>query len=819
MTRRLRPFGTAVILSAALLLAACDSAEERAEGHYQSGLELVAAGDVDRALVEFRNVFNLDPLHRDARMTYAGLILDQGQFREAYGQYLVVVEQYPEDFDARIVLAEMAIRLSDWDEVERHGERAVQLNREDPRSQMVNLVLRYREAAEDGDNSLRREIANNMRAIVDQLEDRRLARQVIIDSLLRDSEFRGALEEIDVALAEGGDDPDLYRFRLTILNELNDDVAFEAQLEELVRIYPDDEIYANSLIAWYGSRGDIESAEQFMRDRVTNATGDGIQERVNLIAYLRANSSDEAALAELETYIEQGLNPDLFRSIRAGIDFDAGNRTEALAVLEGIVDAAEPSEQTRRIKINLARLLMAEGNQVGARQRVEEVLAEDSSQVAALKMKAAWLVEDDRADEAIVTLRTALDQAPRDPEIMTLLARAHLRNGNRGLAGEMLALAVEASSSGVRESIAYATFLTGGGNDATAESVLVDALRASPGNEDLLTQLGQLYTRSGDWSRSEQVENTLRRLETDTAARAADGLRVARLRGQQRGDEAIDFLRGLATQDGENAAAEVAVVRAHIASRDYEAAETFIDAALDENPDRRLIRYLKAVVLNATDRSAGAREIYRELLDEAPRDEVVWRALYVSHLRDGNIDDARGVLEEGLEIIPEAPNLRWALAGEYEREGNIAGAIEIYEALYDRNPNSPVIANNLASLIATYREDADEIERAYAIARRLRGIAIPAFQDTYGWISFRRGDLEAALEHLEPAAAGLPQDPIVQYHLAAALAASERHAEALEKFREALAIAGPADTRPQFETARSEIARIESILAEAVEND
>ena len=57
----------AVLLSFGLL-SACDSAEERAEEHYQKGLALIEEGEVDRALVEFRNVFKLDGYHEGARL-------------------------------------------------------------------------------------------------------------------------------------------------------------------------------------------------------------------------------------------------------------------------------------------------------------------------------------------------------------------------------------------------------------------------------------------------------------------------------------------------------------------------------------------------------------------------------------------------------------------------------------------------------------------------------------------------------------------------------------------------------------------------------
>ena len=78
------------------LLAACDSSEQRAEKYYQSGLEYLEKGDVDRALVEFRNVFKLNGRHREARLAYARAEMKRGNLREAYGQYLRIAEQAPQ---------------------------------------------------------------------------------------------------------------------------------------------------------------------------------------------------------------------------------------------------------------------------------------------------------------------------------------------------------------------------------------------------------------------------------------------------------------------------------------------------------------------------------------------------------------------------------------------------------------------------------------------------------------------------------------------------------------------------------------------------
>ena len=89
-----------IVFLVAFSLAACESSEERAEAYYQSALELLEAGDTARAIVELRNVFQLNESHRDARRLMADIFLQQNNLPDAYGQYLRLVEQYPEEVEA-----------------------------------------------------------------------------------------------------------------------------------------------------------------------------------------------------------------------------------------------------------------------------------------------------------------------------------------------------------------------------------------------------------------------------------------------------------------------------------------------------------------------------------------------------------------------------------------------------------------------------------------------------------------------------------------------------------------------------------------------
>ena len=97
----------------ALALAACDTAEERAEAH-TSAAGAARRGRPDRAMVEFRNVFRLNGDHGAARLAYAGLLRDRGEIGEAYGQDPRLVEQDPGDVAGHRGLAELALEIQDF---------------------------------------------------------------------------------------------------------------------------------------------------------------------------------------------------------------------------------------------------------------------------------------------------------------------------------------------------------------------------------------------------------------------------------------------------------------------------------------------------------------------------------------------------------------------------------------------------------------------------------------------------------------------------------------------------------------------------------
>ena len=253
-------------LIVALGLAGCQSSEERAEEHYQNALILIEQGDFDRAGVEFRNVFQNNGQHRDARARYAQLLRDTGDMQGSYSQYLRLAEQYPDDAPARISLAQMAIDGQSWEEARRHGERAIELAPDDPAVPVIALNLAYSAAIEAEDEPTRRQVADEARALLQDDPDNLLVRRILVNSALRDGDLDIALAEVDATLAIDPDNRQLFNTKLAILAQFERVDEVEALLRDMIARFPEDAELPGTLLRFLVARGETDAARAVLQE-------------------------------------------------------------------------------------------------------------------------------------------------------------------------------------------------------------------------------------------------------------------------------------------------------------------------------------------------------------------------------------------------------------------------------------------------------------------------------------------------------------------------------------------------------------------------
>lgn len=796
----------ALVLGSMLVLAGCESSEERAARHFASALSLIEAGDEARALIELRNVFRFDGTHEQARRTYAELLLAQGDVVEATRNYLRLIEQYPNLVDVRQYLAEYAIGINDWDEVRRHGTIALELAPQDPRSQAIGLAMQYRDAVNDRSDAARADVFAKARQMLATQPENIILYRIVIDQLVTGADAQAARPYIETALTLDPGDLRLHTMMLRLIQQSGPEQAVTAQLEAMIARFPENASLQQDLLRWHVGRGDLDAAEAFVRAQAGAVDGP-TPGHLAVVEVLRQIRGREAARAELERLIAGNADTpqgDTYRAFRAVMDFEDGRQSEAIATMEALLEGAEPSGQTRDLQANLARMYNATGQQPRARALVDTILSQDSTHVDALLARAGWAIQDGRIRAAIVDLRAAQSQAPRNPRVMNMLALAFERDGNIELATEQLAMALDASGRAAPEAIRYIRFLRDQGRNAAAERVLADARVANPGNVELVVMQAEMLLENGRWSEAGAIATALRETGEDTLVQIAQQIQASVLLGQNRVDEGLSLLEAMADPREGDIRSVATVISAQLRAGRPEAARGYLEGLIAENPQALPLLLLRANMEAVLGNVAAAEADFRAVLAAEPAADNAARLLFGLLRGDGRLTEARAVLQAGLAAAPDSLAMLWLMAQDLEVSGEYDEAIAIYERIYALEPDNIVTANNLASMLTTYREDPASLERAQTLVERLRGSDIPAFQDTYGWIAYRRGDLETAVDYLERASNGLPLDPLVQFHLGMVYADLNRPAEARAQLERALEL-GEGRNLPQLERARARL--------------
>ena len=114
------------------------------------------------------------------------------------------------------------------------------------------------------------------------------------------------------------------------------------------------------------------------------------------------------------------------------------------------------------------------------------------------------------------------------------------------------------------------------------------------------------------------------------------------------------------------------------------------------------------------------------------------------------------------------------------------------ETLHSEDPGNPEISNSLGYFLAEKNQDlglAEDLVKAALATEPNNG----AYLDSLGWVYFRLGRLDDALDYLIRAVNVLPDDPVILEHLAVVLRDLGQTEEARDMFRRAQAVGGDAE--------------------------
>jgi tetratricopeptide (TPR) repeat protein len=210
-------------------------------------------------------------------------------------------------------------------------------------------------------------------------------------------------------------------------------------------------------------------------------------------------------------------------------------------------------------------------------------------------------------------------------------------------------------------------------------------------------------------------------------------------------------------------------------------------------PDEAMGYYLAGRVIGI-DNPDEAENAYEKAIALNPQWQQPQNALATLYLQQNQKDKAIERLQTDIHNNPNNIGLYLTLAQIYLADEESDLAMDVYRQTLQQHPNLWPALNNLAFLQSEYAKGNEDLEMARDIAQKAlaQQPQNPVVLDTLGWIHYRLGNIGEALALLEQAVEKLPTDKaVINYHLAAALHAAGRNAEARVLLEKALSSGEP----------------------------
>jgi tetratricopeptide (TPR) repeat protein len=779
-----RPYRTiqSIFLAALFVLqaAGCSSPEERAKNYYQHGLKLLSDHDQAKAALEFRNAVKFKRDLIEAWKALAEIDETSRNWPALLAEMRAIVELKPNDVSARLKLGKILLLAGSTQEALRLANTGIEIDNRNPDLHALKAAVAFKlnnqiEATREAQAAIELDPTN-----VDAL-------MVLAVDRLGRGDAKGALSLLQEPFLAHGKEPEnniaFELLKIKLLGQTGDLQSLEASLKKLVEQNPQELAYRQLLIKFYVEQSRTDEAEKEMRSLAALNPSDPAGP-LDLVRFLYTiKKSPGAARQELNSRINAGGEVFPYQLALADMDLAEGNLADGKQLLESLVRADRSPEHVRSAKVKLAQMYLGESTFGSAESLANDVLLEDSHNVPALKLRASIRLERGQPDAAVADLITALNYQPRSVDLMWLLATAYERNGLMELADKQFADAIRVSNFDANIALDYAAFLQRRGGIARAEDILIELNKRQPNNVQVLSALGQVRLARQNWTGAQEIAESIRPIGNNSGT--ADQLLGAALIGRNRYDEAI-----VAFQNAYNAAPNAAqpidsLIGAYLRANKKDQAIAFLKAVLAKNPKNANAIILLGSIQASSGAADEALKSFLTAVEAQPKDAAGYQALAGFYLNQKDYVKAIEVIRTAIGQQPQLMALHMILAHALERKEDYEAAISEYEVVLDDQPNNLIVANNLASLLLDHRNDQASLKRAQSLVAGLRKSQIPQFKDTVGWASYQQGDYRTAVSLSEEAAAALPDQAAVRYHLGMGYIATGQLGKASDQLKKA----------------------------------
>jgi tetratricopeptide (TPR) repeat protein len=763
-----------MIIAAALV--GCGGAEARKAKHVEKGQSYLAAGNFDKARVEFRNALQIVPT--DSEVRYDNGVVDEklGNMREAAQFYQGAIDSNADNVRARASLGRLYLFSGAPQQALDIVKPALSKHPDDASLLTVRAAARMQlkdpaGALTDAERAVQLDKSNEdavaVLAGVYKAEGHTAQAQLLLEDTVRRSP---TTVDLRLALAQ------LYA-------SLGQEPKVESLLIELVRLQPAEKAHRLRLAQYYAHLDRNDEAERVLRQGVKDLPKDH-ELKAGLVQFLGARRGRPAAEQEINDLIAADPK-DYDLQFTLGQFYESGKEfTKAETVYRGVIAAAGLDGPGITARNRLAALRVVQNDSAGAERLLDEVLAKNPRDNDALILRGNLALAAKDPKTAVADLRAVLRDQPNAVGVMRTLARAHLANGEPALAEETMRRALDVNPQDANVRVDLAELLTKVGKPEQAKPIIDELVKQQPNNWQALDVQFRVAVAAKDTASAKAAADSMVALQPQKSLGVFYQGAVAE--SQKRLPEAVALYSKALDLSPDTLEPLQGLTRALVGLNRAPEALKRLDQMIAANPKSALAVNLKGeLLLGVQQRPAEAQAAFKMAIDRDPSWWLPYRNLALADLSAHDNDAAIAILQTGAAKADSVVLLN-ELAQLYEKLGKSDEAAAQYEAILRRDPESDIAANNLAMLLVTHKSDQVSLDRAKLLAARFAASSNPAYLDTYGWVLYKRGEGAAAVAALQNSLTKVPDSPLLLYHLGMAQAMAGESGAARDSLTHAL---------------------------------
>ncbi len=668
-----------------VLVCGCSSPADRAQSYYERGVALIAKNDDLNARLELLNSVKYKSDKIEAWRALAGIDERTKAGQALFQDLRRIVELDPSDLEARLKLARIMAGAGAADAALKVIEAANEGDKPSAELHALKASILART------NDIAGAVSEAQRAL--EIDPKNVnAVMLMAAKKLSDGDADGALALVETLPPDPKTETQISLFKVQALVRKRDLPQAETLLRTLIAANPGEAGFRAQLVQLYIAERKFDEAEKELRTAADASPTDS-KAGMDLVRFLISVKGAAAGREELAARIKAGGDVFDYQIAQAELDLAQGKVPEATEQLKALLTATTDPNRKLTAQGKLAEIYVSKSNFAEAEPIISEMLQKDRRNITALRLRAAIRIEQGQLDNAISDLREALNDQPKSPDLLLLMATAYERSGKNELAERQYADALKASGLNPNVANRYVAFLQRKNDVVHAEDVLTEVAGRNPRNLDVLGSLAQVRLARKNWGGALAVADAIGGLNDGKAL--ADQIRASAFAGQNKNDESVAALEAAHSAAPTALQPVVSLVSTYVRLGKPEKAEALLQDMLTKFPDSAELLVLQGQTKLAQNKIDDAVQSYKAAIGKQPKDPNGYSALSDLYVRQKNYDAAVDVIQAGLREQPTNLNFRFTSAGIQILKGDPTAAMAQYESILKDQPKSLLAINNL----------------------------------------------------------------------------------------------------------------------------